>query len=142
MALRAGWNLQNLGVAGQCMLDPFVARTIRDLPADAISLKVGINVVNTDTFRARTFVPALHGFLDTVRDGHPDTSLVLVTPILCPAAEHAPGPTVLQADQRFGTVPRPAELSVGALSLTRIRELVAAVVEVRADRRRFLSDLA
>ncbi|MCU1600125.1 MAG: hypothetical protein JWO22_834 [Frankiales bacterium] len=133
VALRTGWNIQNIGLGGQCMLDQFAARTIRDLPADAITMKVGINIVNGDTLRERTFVPALNGFLDTVREGHPDTPIVLVTPIICPTAETAPGPTILQADKTFSTVPRPTELSVGALSLTRIRELVALVVTLRQD---------
>lgn len=132
-ALRAGWSLTNLGLAGQCMLDQFVARTIRDLPAEVISLKLGINVLNGDTYRERTFVPALHGFLDTVRDGHPSTPVVLLTPVSFPAGEDAPGPTAVRADGTFGTVPRPAELAVGALSLSRIRELVAQVAAVRQD---------
>ncbi len=133
VALRTGWDLTDLGLAGQCMLDAFVARTIRDRPAEAISLKLGINVVNGDTFRERTFVPAVHGFLDTVREGHPATPIVLVTPILCPAAEDAPGPTVLQEGGLFGTVPRPVELGVGALTLVRIRELLALAVRTRQD---------
>jgi hypothetical protein len=98
-----------------------------------ISLKVGINVVNGDTFRERTFVPALHGFLDSVREGHPDTPIVVITPIICPTAEDAPGPTLLQPDGHFSTVPRSAETAMGALSLSRIRELVTLVLEVRQD---------
>ena len=124
-------HLQNLAFAGQCLLDQHVARTIRDLPADVISLKVGINVVNGDSMRERTFVPALHGFLDTVRDGHPATPIALVTPIFCPEAEDHPGPTVMGEDQRFHVVPRPDELAVGSLSLRRIRELIAIVVDAR-----------
>lgn len=140
VALRTGWNLQNMGFGGQCMLDQFAARTIRDLPADAISLKVGINIINGDTFRERTFVPALHGFLDTVREGHPDTPIVLITPIICPTAEEAAGPTLLQPDGRFTTKERPAETSVGALSLTKVRELVEKVVAVRQDPKLHLVD--
>jgi hypothetical protein len=129
----AGVNLQNLAFAGQAMLDQVVARTIRDLPADAISLKVGINVVNGDTMRERTFVPAVHGFLDTVRDGHPTTPIALVTPIFCPSAEDHPGPTVMGADGTFHTVERSTELAVGALSLRRIRELISQAVAARQD---------
>jgi len=87
-ALRSGFSPLSLGFAGQCMLDPFVARTIRDLPADVISLKVGINLVNADSMTDRTFGPALHGFLDQVRDGHPDTPILLVSPIHCPSVVH------------------------------------------------------
>jgi lysophospholipase L1-like esterase len=126
----AGVELTSLGFAGQCHLDPCVARVMRDLPADVISMKVGINVVNGDTMRERTFVPALHGFLDTLREGHPNTPLLVVTPILYPAGEDHPGPSILRGS-RSAVVDRPAELAYGALSIGRIRELVADVVERR-----------
>jgi hypothetical protein len=132
-ARRAGVDLVNLAVAGQCMLDPHVARTIRDLEADAISVKAGINVVNADSMRERTYVAALHGFLDTVRDGHPDTPVALVTPVICPVAESDPGPTPLGDDGVVHVVPRPPELALGALSLRRIREVMAAVVAARRE---------
>jgi hypothetical protein len=89
-ARRAGVDLQNLAFAGQCMLDQMVARTIRDLPADFISVKAGINIVNGDTMRERTLVPALHGFLDTIRDGHPTAPIALITPIICPPSRTSP----------------------------------------------------
>ncbi len=129
-ARAAGVALESFGLAGQCQLDQLVARTIRDLPVDLISMKVGINLVNGDTMRERTFVPAVHGFLDTVRDGHPDTPIVVVTPILCPSVEDHPGPTTL-AGSTIGVVERSPELSVGALSLGRIRTLLADVVAAR-----------
>ncbi len=113
------------------MLDPMVARTIRDLDADVISIKAGINIVNADTMRERTLVPAVHGFLDTIRDGHPTTPIALVTPIICPVAEDHPGPTVLGRDERFHVVARSNELSTGALSLCRVRSLFGDVVAAR-----------
>jgi hypothetical protein len=126
-------DLVSLGLGGQCMLDQHVARTIRDLPADLISLKAGINVVNGDTMRERTFRAALHGFLDTVRDGHPETPFVVATPIVCPTAEDHPGPTVLMPDGRFHVVARPEALAVGALSLQRIREIMTEIVTTRQE---------
>ena len=54
-ARAAGVDLVNLGLGGSALLDPFVARTIRDTPADVISLKLGINVVNADLMRRRAF---------------------------------------------------------------------------------------
>jgi hypothetical protein len=131
VARAAGRSLVNLGLGGQCHLDPFMARTIRDLPAAAISLELGINVVNGDTMRERVFVPAFHGFLDTVRDGHPETPVLVVSPIVCPVAEDHPGPTVGGPDRRVRVVPRPADLATGALSLTRIRTLLAEHVALR-----------
>src|SRR5699024_7824553 len=44
----SGVELVNLGFGGSAMLDPFVARVIRDVPADLISVKIGINLVNAD----------------------------------------------------------------------------------------------
>ena len=130
-AQSADVDLFSLGLAGQCQLDQFAARTIRDLPADLISLKLGINVVNADSMRERAFVPAVHGLLDTIRDGHPDIPIVVISPIICPAAEGHPGPTLPNAEGRFDVVERPGELTVGALSLERIRELLAVVVAQR-----------
>lgn len=130
-ARRAGLNLTNLGFAGQCHLDQFVARTIRDLPAELITLKAGINVVNGDTMRERIFLSALQGFLDTVRDGHPETPIGLITPIICPVAEDHPGPTLRSPGGATYVVDRPTELSLGALTLGRIRQLASDVVEAR-----------
>ena len=129
-ARAAGLDVTSFGFGGQCHLDQCVARTMRDLPADFISIKVGINVVNGDTMRERVFAPALHGFLDTLRDGHPDTPLLVITPILYPVGEEHPGPSIV----RRGTsavVERPEELAFGALSIGRIRELIAEVVGQR-----------
>ncbi|MBI5283574.1 MAG: lipase [Chloroflexi bacterium] len=126
----AGVDLTSMGFGGQCHLDQCVARTIRDLAADVISVKVGINIINGDTMRERVFAPALHGFLDTVRDGHPATPLLVSTPILYPAGEGHPGPSIVRAGTS-AVVERPAELAYGALSIGRIRELIAEVVRQR-----------
>lgn len=123
-------DLQSFAFAGQCHLDPFAARMIATRPADAISVKLGINIVNADTMRERTFVPALHGFLDTIRDHQPDTPIVLITPITCPVVESHPGPTTL-IDGTCRVHPRPAELAIGALTLERIRQLERDVVGAR-----------
>lgn len=142
-ARTAGVDLVNLAVAGQCHLDQVVARTIRDLDVDLISLKLGINVINRDSFRERTFVPAVHGFLDTVRDGHPTTPLVLVTPIVCPVAEDHPGPTQPGPDGTITVPERPPALAEGALSLGRIRTLLSEIVaarQVHGDRHLHLLD--
>lgn len=131
VARAAGRSLLNLSLGGQCHLDQFAARRIRDTAASAISLEVGINVVNADSMRERTFVSAFHGFLDTVRDGHPETPVLVLTPVLCPAAEHHPGPTTAGPGGHLLVVDRPAGLGQGALTLTRVRELLAQQVQLR-----------
>ena len=127
----AGANLQSLGFGGQCHLDQFVARTIRDSDADAVSIKVGINVINMDSMRERVFVSALHGFLDTIREGKPDAPMLLISPIFCPAAEASPGPTVPDGAGKFVTIPGHKEIRFGCMSLVRVRELIAELVESR-----------
>ncbi|MET7745696.1 GDSL-type esterase/lipase family protein [Streptomyces sp. NPDC005385] len=137
-ATLAGVELINLGLAGSALLDPFTARTLRDTPADLISVKLGINVVNTDLMRLRAFTPAVHGFLDTVREGHPTAPLLVVSPILCPIHEDTPGPslpdlTALSSGRlRFRAAGDPAELASGKLTLAVIRAQLAGIVEQRA----------
>lgn len=130
-ARHAQMSLTSLGFGGQCHLDQFVARTMRDAPADVVTVKVGINIVNMDSMRERVFGPALHGFLDTLREGKPDTPVAVISPIYCPSAETRPGPTIPNADGRFVTVDGFEEHRVGCLTLTRIRELIAEAVEIR-----------
>ncbi len=136
-AARGGVALTNLGFGGSALLDPFVARTIRDLPADLISLKLGINLVNTDLMRLRALGPAVHGFLDTIREGHPDTPLLLISPILCPMHETTPGPTLPDAaalargEWRLLASGDPAEVARGKLTLQVIRRTLADLVAQR-----------
>jgi lysophospholipase L1-like esterase len=127
----AGVDLQSFAFAGQCQLDPFAARMVAQQPADLISLKLGINIVNADSMRERTFVPAVHGLLDQIRDRHPDVPLILVTPITCPVVEDHPGPTGVDAAGQTSVTPRPPELAIGSLTLQRIRELEREVVAAR-----------
>jgi hypothetical protein len=137
-AMRAGLDLLNLGYGGNALLDPFVARTIRDLPADLISVKIGINLVNKDLMRLRAFGPAVHGFLDTIREGHPDTPLLLVSPVFCPIHEAMPGPSTYDLEAlaegrlSFKAGGSADEVRQGKLTLGVIREQLRAIVEQRA----------
>jgi GDSL-like lipase/acylhydrolase family protein/salicyl acyltransferaes SsfX3-like protein len=133
-----GVELINLGLGGSALLDPFTARAMRDTAADLISVKIGINVVNADLMRLRAFTPAVHGFLDTIRDGHPAKPLLVVSPILCPIHEDTPGPTMpdlgaLDSGRlRFRAAGDPAERASGKLTLNVIRDELARVVGQRA----------
>ncbi|MEV6171774.1 GDSL-type esterase/lipase family protein [Streptomyces sp. NPDC051954] len=133
-AALGGVEVINLSQAGNAMLDPYVARTIRDMPADLISLKVGINIVSLAGFRLRTFGPAVHGFLDTIRDGHPDTPLVLTSPVSCPALEETPGPTAMGPNGKITALGDPADVARGALSLAVVRAELERIVTVRQTR--------
>ncbi|MEU6547238.1 GDSL-type esterase/lipase family protein [Streptomyces sp. NPDC046859] len=130
--------LINLGLAGSALLDPFTARALRDTAADFISVKIGINLVNLDLMRVRAFGPAVHGFLDTVREGHPTTPLLVVSPILCPIHEDTPGPCapdftgLREGRLRFAAMGDPAERAAGKLTLNVIRDELSRIVRERA----------
>jgi hypothetical protein len=128
--------LINLGFSGNALLDPFTARTMRDTPADLISVKIGINVVNADLIRLRGFNPAVHGFLDTVREGHPDTPLLVVSPVLCPIHEDTPGPGAPDFSSgalKFVATGNPDDVRAGKLTLNVIRAELAKIVAQRAE---------
>ncbi|WP_405796319.1 GDSL-type esterase/lipase family protein [Streptomyces sp. NBC_01506] len=134
----AGVELVNLSFGGGALLDPFTARTMRDTPADLISVKIGINVVNADLMRLRAFTPAVHGFLDTIREGHPTAPLLVVSAILCPIHEDTPGPAapdfanLAEGQLRFMATGDPAERASGKLTLNVIRDELARIVEQRS----------
>lgn len=126
--------LTNLAVAGNALLDPFMARTLAAVPADIVTLKLGENVINRDSMRERAFVPALHGFLDLVREGHPGVPIVVITSIAGPSIEQVPGPTTKHADGQYYGTPRDVMPGDGTLTLSRTRELVEQVVTNRQAR--------
>ncbi|GAA5113692.1 GDSL-type esterase/lipase family protein [Pseudonocardia adelaidensis] len=135
-AARGGIDLVNLGFGGSAMVDPFTARVLRDTAADLISVKLGINVVNGDVMRLRAFGPAVHGFLDTIREGHPGTPLLVVSPILCPIHERTPGPGAVDfgtGTLRFRATGDPAERAAGKLTLEVVRDELARIVAQRAQ---------
>ena len=108
-----GFDGINLGFAGEAMLDPFVAKAIRDIPAALISLKVGVNIVGGQTLSPRGFLSAAHGYLDTIREKQPVTPIILISAIHCPVFENA-------ADD-------------GPLTIEATRDILKKVVATRAD---------
>lgn len=134
-AAAGGVELINLGFSGSAMLDPFTARAMRDTQADVISVKIGINIVNLDAMHLRIFGPAVHGFLDTIREGHPTTPLLVVSPIHCPIHENTPGPGAMDVSDGavvFRATGDPAQVANGKLTLTVIRAELARIVNQRS----------
>ncbi len=81
-------NLTCLGFGGNCHAEAMVARVIRDLPADFISLKIGINIKGAASLSPRTFRPAVIGMVTIIREKHPHTPIALISPIAAPPHEH------------------------------------------------------
>jgi lysophospholipase L1-like esterase len=77
----------NLGWAGSCILSGLAARIIRDQKADAIVLKLGINVHGQGTLKERTFADSAHAMLSIIREKHGKTPIVVISPIFSPPRE-------------------------------------------------------
>ena len=103
--------LINMGWAGSCLLSGLAARAIRDQDADGIVLKLGINVHGDGVLKERTFLDSAHAMISIIREKHAATPLLIVSPIYSPPREDA-------GDN-------------GGLSLRRMRELLAGVVQAR-----------
>ncbi len=86
-----GWDAWNLSFSGQCKIETAVARQIARQPADRISVCLGINVASNH-YALRTWISAVEGFIMTIRDGHPDTPLLVISPILSPPREEWDAP--------------------------------------------------
>lgn len=104
-----GLNLTCLGYGGQCHLDSMLARMLRDLPADYLSMCVGINIYGAASLGPRAFRPAIIGFVQILREQHPETPLAVMSPIFSP--------------------PRETTKNAVGFTLQAMREEVAAAVE-------------
>jgi hypothetical protein len=92
VARKMNFNLTSLGYGGQCKLDPMIARMIRDMEADFISLKLGINIFGSD-MSPRTFPAAVIGTIAIIREKHKSTPLLVCSPIYSPPREDTPSVT-------------------------------------------------
>lgn len=83
-------SLTSLGFGGQCHLDPLVAMTLRDLSADLMTLKLGINVYGASSLTARSYPAAVIGLVRIIRERHPYTPIGVITAIASPDRERTP----------------------------------------------------
>lgn len=118
----------NASLPGNSLLDPCVAEELAGVPADVVSLELGINIVNWDSHTERTFIPALHGFLDHFHRADPDREVILISPFHCEIFENHGGPLDIDSEFKFLAAERSRP---GALTLIRVRELINEVVRVR-----------
>jgi len=131
VARRAGLDLLNLGLAGECHLDGFMARVLGEASAELISLELGINVVSIDTMRQRTFPGAVHTFLDILRGAAPTTPVLVISPFHCPPLEDTPGPLLRVAGGSYQRQARPHARADGALTAADVRRILQDVVAQR-----------
>ncbi|SET70378.1 GDSL-like Lipase/Acylhydrolase family protein [Paenibacillus sp. NFR01] len=122
-AAACGFQLTNLGFSGNCHMEPMIGRLIRDLPADFISICAGVNIYGAATLSPRMFKPQLIGLLETIRDKHRDTPLLVISPI-------------------YGTV-RETEPNLLGFTLPMMREAIretVALLRERGDRHIYYQD--
>lgn len=108
-----GFNLTNVGYGSECHLDSMVALMMRDLAADFITLEIGINIYINATLNPRAFRAAFVGFIQILREGHPNTPIAVMSSIY--AAERE-------------TMPNSAGFTLGGIR----EELSTAVHDLRA----------
>ena len=90
VAARAtGFDLLNLGFAGAARGELPVAAHLASTPADVISLAWGTNCWAQIEMDAAYIRELMRLFLGMVRRGHPDTPILVITPVIRPAAEEA-----------------------------------------------------
>ncbi len=90
VARKLGLNLRNFGFGGNCQCEPMVGRLLRDLPADYITLKLGINSYG-GALSERTFAPNVIGLIQIIRDKHPKIPMGVISPIYSPDREDVKG---------------------------------------------------
>lgn len=87
VARSRGWDLTCLGFGGQCHLEPTMAQLIRDVPADIVTLCLGINVYGAGSLSLRTFRAAAIGMIAIIREKQPHTELLVMSPLYAPDRE-------------------------------------------------------
>jgi lysophospholipase L1-like esterase len=84
---RYGLDVVNLGYAGAARGEMVSAEEIAGLPADVISLSYGTNCWARIQHSAEQVGAGLDAFVDLVRTGHPNTPIVVASPVIRPDAE-------------------------------------------------------
>jgi len=85
-----GLDVANLGYAGAARGELVSAEQLAALPADLISLSHGTNCWQRLPHSAARMREGLRDFLSVLREGHPATPVVCVSPLLRPQAEASP----------------------------------------------------
>jgi hypothetical protein len=74
----------------------------------------------------------VHGFIDTIRDAHKTTPILVISPVCCPAHEDNPGPTEPGPNGMVQGQAHSRHSWIGELTLRGIREILCELVAVRA----------
>jgi lysophospholipase L1-like esterase len=89
-ARRHGLDVVNLGYAGSARGELPSAQHVAALDADVISVSHGTNCWSRIPYSTALFAAQTRAFLAVVRQGHPETPILVTSPILRPDAETRP----------------------------------------------------
>ncbi len=90
LAREQGLDVVNLGYAGSARGEIASAEEIASLPAELLTVAFGTNCWTRTPHSVGLFAEGLRAFLAVVREGHPHTPIVAVSPILRADAESTP----------------------------------------------------
>lgn len=85
-----GLDTVNLGYAGAARGELPLAQHLAALPGDLLTLAFGTNCWSRVPYTAPLLYETVRTFIALVRQGHPDTPLLLLSPVLRPEAESTP----------------------------------------------------
>ena len=85
-----GLDVTNLGYAGAARGEIASAEQVASLDADVITICHGTNCWTRLPHSAALFAEGLRAFIGIVRQNHPDTPMLLVSPVVRPDAEDTP----------------------------------------------------
>ncbi|MGW6689820.1 GDSL-type esterase/lipase family protein [Streptomyces sp. NPDC054961] len=85
-----GWDTVNLGYAGAARGELATAEQLAGLPADFLTLAFGTNCWSRVPFSVPLLYENTRAFIELVRQGHPRTPLLVLSPVLRPDAERTP----------------------------------------------------
>jgi lysophospholipase L1-like esterase len=85
-----GLDVHNLGYAGSARGETASAEQVAALSGDVISVTHGTNCWTRVPFSAATMEAQTVTFLQIIRQGHPETPVVVATPVVRPDAEETP----------------------------------------------------
>lgn len=85
-----GLDVVNLGYAGAARGEVPSAEQVAALDADLLTVCHGTNCWTRIPHSAALFRAGVAAFLDILRDGHPDTPILVVSPVVRPDAERTP----------------------------------------------------
>ena len=93
-------HITNLGFGGNCVLDPIMGYVMRDMEANMFCLELGANCYRGN-LTDRSFMPCVIGLVETIRQKHKNTPIVLISPVYFPVGEIQKGESRMNmADMR------------------------------------------